>query len=691
MAGGPVPARHERLSVRALLGIEVVCDAFERELRAGRSPDWRAYLARGDGTNREALRAELVALDLTYRREHRTPAGARPEPAAEHGAGPPFTILRELGRGGMGVVYLALDPRLGRHVALKLLREGGVAAPDHVRRFLAEAQAVARMPHPNIVSVFEVGESGGVPFLVLEFVTGGTLAQWAAGRAVPPLQAAVLVEQVARAAHYAHEKGIVHRDIKPQNVLLALDGPEGPVVPKLTDFGLAKLLDSGTEETPTGAVLGTPAYMAPEQVRPDVGAIGPRTDVYALGATLYALLTGGPPFRAATPLATVAQVVADPPVPPRKTRPELPADLEAVCLKCLEKDPARRYATAEELAADLARFRTGRPTRARPVGWTGSAWRTVRRKRRAVATALGAALAAGAAFAVAWSVAPGPVAPGSPDKRADLLRDLDKGEPVELIGDGGEPHWYRWRGMASTLGRSQFGGPSVVFQTTKTTGLELVPDPRRDRYRVTAELRHLTLSSEADEHRKEVGVGRVGLFLAAQSDDCPDGTRFDRYLLLWYTDFLTQRGRPDQRRFACEDRLLAYRKNGPQSDQTIFVEFLFDAWYKVPPNGVGFPSPWRRIVADVSPGGVRVSFESQTGADDPWTVLSQWTVRKEDLRKARSGHENNPKAKTDYPEVVRRLATWSPRMPIGIVASNSAVEVRRVAIEPQPAGGDNAH
>jgi serine/threonine-protein kinase len=286
-----------------------------------------------------------------------------------------YEIVGELGRGGMGVVYRARQQGLGRLVALKLLRWGPDSSPEERARFRQEAEAVARLQHPHVVQIYEIGEQDGRPFLSLEFLEGGSLARQLDGTPRPARTAAGLVETLARAIHAAHRLHIVHRDLKPDNVLLSADG-----TPKIADFGLAKLLDRTQGQTGSGAVMGTPSYMAPEQAFGQSKQIGPAADVYALGAILYELLTGRPPFRAETALDTVRQVVAEEPVPPARLNPRVPRDLETICLKCLQKPPGKRYAAAQDLAEDLHRFLAGEPIRARPVGPLEKALKWVKRR-----------------------------------------------------------------------------------------------------------------------------------------------------------------------------------------------------------------------------------------------------------------------------------------------------------------------
>ncbi len=315
-----------------------------------------------------------------------------------------YEILGELGRGGMGVVYKARHVQLGRIVALKMIRTGAHADADEIGRFLSEAQAVAKLQHPGIVQIFEIGQEAGLPYLSLELVDGDSLAARIAKEPLEPREAAELVEQLAQAMQYAHNQGILHRDLKPANVLLTLDGR-----PKITDFGLAKQLenlDSGA--TQTGTVLGTPSYMSPEQARGDVRELTSATDQYALGAVLYQLLTGRPPFLSAKAVETVLQVIHNEPVPPRQLVPKLPADLETICLKALAKDPQRRYASCTELADDLHRYLRGEPIVARPVGQVERAWRWCRRNPRvAIPTAASILLfliAFGISVTAAWSL-----------------------------------------------------------------------------------------------------------------------------------------------------------------------------------------------------------------------------------------------------------------------------------------------
>ena len=290
------------------------------------------------------------------------PTTAPPE-APRPATVPGYDIVGELGRGGMGVVYRARQVGLDRAVALKMILAGAHAGPEQRARFRTEAAAIARLRHPHIVQVYHVGECDGNLFFAMELVEGGSLAA-AADEPWDPWDAADLVEKLARAVHAVHDEGVVHRDLKPQNVLLDADGE-----PKVVDFGLAKLAGGDrTEATVTGAVLGTPGYMAPEQAEGRTRGVGPHTDVYALGAILYHLLTGRPPFQGETPLSTIRQIVSDDPVPPRERRPDVPADLDAVCLKCLAKDPEERYPSARALANDLRRALDGEPVTARPPG-----------------------------------------------------------------------------------------------------------------------------------------------------------------------------------------------------------------------------------------------------------------------------------------------------------------------------------
>jgi serine/threonine protein kinase/WD40 repeat protein len=274
---------------------------------------------------------------------------------------PGYEVLGELGRGGMGVVYKARQVGLDRLVALKVVLAGAGAGPEDLARFRREAEAVARLRHPNVVEIYQVGETGGLPYFAMELCGGGSLAQQLAGGPLAPRRAAELVETLARAVQAAHEAGVVHRDLKPANVLLAQDG-----TPKVTDFGLAKKLDGTSELTATGAIVGTPSYMAPEQASGDGKRVGPAADVYALGAVLYACLAGRPPFQAGTQVDTLLQVLTDRPVPPGQLRPGVPADLEAICLRCLEKNPGKRFAGAAELADALRRFLDGLPAQVQP-------------------------------------------------------------------------------------------------------------------------------------------------------------------------------------------------------------------------------------------------------------------------------------------------------------------------------------
>ncbi|HEV3256611.1 MAG TPA: serine/threonine-protein kinase, partial [Gemmataceae bacterium] len=377
----------------------------------------RAGPPESDGTARSLLTAWLA---------HETPP-----PLAQLGR---FHILRELGRGGHGIVFLARDPVLHRQVALKVPRPEALIGPDTCRRFLREANAAAGLDHPNLVAVYEAGQVGPLWYIASAYCDGPTLAAWLKDQPVPvpPRTAAQLVASLADAVHHAHSRGILHRDLKPANILLAgvrgqgsgvreesppahscLTPDPSPLtpIPKITDFGLAKLMEGEDwdgltgVQTRTGAIIGTPHYMAPEQAASRPHDIGPHTDVYALGVILYEILAGRRPFEGGQDLEVLRQVVSDEPPRLRRVRRGVPRDLETICLKCLEKEPRRRYPSAAALADDLRRFLEGRPITSRPVSPAGRVWRWCRRNPLVAGlTAAALLLLAGAGITgyVAW-------------------------------------------------------------------------------------------------------------------------------------------------------------------------------------------------------------------------------------------------------------------------------------------------
>jgi WD40 repeat protein len=420
----PHPNPREATDIQLERRVDAICREFESDWRAGRRPAIGDYLGEVAEEGRPILRAELEALESELRQADSAatiasgpqPTSPMPDTASpavhEEATLPPrdqatvdlgssrpaqpdasspdrvryfgdYELLREIARGGMGVVYRARQVSLNRPVALKMILAGQLASDDEVKRFYLEAEAAANLDHPGIVPIYEIGEHDGQHFFSMGFVEGTSLAAKVADGPLPPREAATLIVKVAEAVQFAHEKGVIHRDLKPANVLLDAQGQ-----PKVTDFGLAKKLQADSGLTHTGQVMGTPSYMPPEQA--EGKNVGPSADVYALGAILYCLLTGRPPFQAATPMDTLIQVVGQDPVSVRQLNATVPRDLETICLKCLEKDPRRRYGAARALAEDLNRFLSGEPIVARPVGPAERAAKWVR--RRPVIAALSAAV-----------------------------------------------------------------------------------------------------------------------------------------------------------------------------------------------------------------------------------------------------------------------------------------------------------
>jgi serine/threonine protein kinase/WD40 repeat protein len=378
-------------------------ESYEETLRRGEACSPEQWLL-GQAPVPHELRDRLAELHWL----HCAPLDGAPS-AESHAAIPGYEILELLSHGRMGCVYKARQVKPERIVAVKTLDRGAYVGPDELGRFRKEPEAVARLQHPNIVQIYEMGEHEGRPFFSMEFIDGESLAKALAGKPLLPNRSAKLVETVARAVHYAHQRGVVHRDLKPANILMQqvisrhhstaghqyFDNSHtdqcllaDECCLKITDFGLAKRLDAEIDQTATGAVVGTPSYMSPEQATGQSKDVGPLTDVYALGVLLYELLTGQIPFKGPSVLETLEMIRSQDPVPPGRLQPKLPRDLETICLKCLEKEPAKRYESAQAVADDLERFLQGKPVRARPMGTSSRAWRWCKRNKGSAAAIL---------------------------------------------------------------------------------------------------------------------------------------------------------------------------------------------------------------------------------------------------------------------------------------------------------------
>ncbi len=398
-------ARHPHLAGDPDAILDLIYQEVVLREGAGQKPRLADYAGRFPELA-DALRLQFEVDEALTVEGQQTPASTLPATLSPEGMEDlpkleGVDLLDELGRGAMGVVYRGWQRGAKRPVAVKVL--SGEMPAGRARN---EVEAATRLSHPHIVTVHEVKDLGGRVALVLEYVEGGNLAEKLSGKPQPPRDAAHFIEQVAWAMAYAHGRGVIHRDLKPSNILLS-GGPDAPLAqcqPRIGDFGLAKLVEQSAHLTKTNDVLGTPSYMAPEQAV-SAGQVGPAADIYALGAVLYEMLTGRPPFLGQNLLDTLDQVRRLDPVPPSQLQASCPRDLEVICLKCLHKDPARRYAGARDLAEDLRRFLAGEPIKARPVGWAEWAWKWAKRRPVAAALALFSAAAAVALLAGGYVVA----------------------------------------------------------------------------------------------------------------------------------------------------------------------------------------------------------------------------------------------------------------------------------------------
>jgi serine/threonine-protein kinase len=607
----------------------------------------------------EALEARARALlpDLSVTAVKFAPPA--PPAAAEPALPRPFggyELLARLGGGG-GVVFKARQLGLNRLVALKHLKAGGCAEPEDRARFRTEGEALARVRHANVVQVYEVGEHDGQPYLSMELVEGGSLSRRLLAGRLPEREAAALVRTLARAVHAIHQKGVVHRDLKPGNVLLEADG-----TPKVSDFGLAKLLDSVAEHTQTGTVLGTASYMAPEQAEGRSRHVEPTTDVWALGVILYECLTGRRPFQGASRAATLEEVRRREPVRPWRRRPGLSADLEAVCLKCLEKGPGRRYATAEALAEDLGRWLAGRPTLARPLGWRGRALRALRRHPwwgAAAALALLVTLGAGAGWALRD--------PDRPAKEAE--ERLARGEAVTLIGETGGPRWSRWRAGGPDVQTAPApDGAFTVYSVGSLALLELLRAPRQSHFRFRAEVRH----------RGSNDQGAVGLYFAHATGPSEAG-EVHHYGVLSYNDV-----RDEVAHWHAIFGELLPKEKAPTKNMVCLGPRLYPR--STPPGEVKLPEVratfqfggvagerWRQLVVEVTPEGVEGFFDGDPVGRLP---AARWEG---ECREAVSGmRATQPTALYLHgPD-----PSYTPGGGVGLYVHRGSASFRQVVVEP---------
>jgi hypothetical protein len=479
-------------------------------------------------------------------------------------------LFEQLGVGGMGIVFRARDTVLDRQVALKMMRSGSLASPQEVERFYREARAAARLHHPNIVPIHGIGLHAGLHSFTMDYLPGGSLADHLGKYQADPRAAVALVEKVARAVQSAHEQGIVHRDLKPSNVLLDEHGE-----PMISDFGLAKMIGGATDVTLTGQVVGTPAYMAPEQASGQGSKVTARTDVWGLGVILYEMLVGKRPFLGASSVEMADKIRTTDPTPPRKIRRNLPRDLETIILTCLEKEPARRYASALELANDLRHWLNGEPIAAHPPGWFYRASRVVlRHPTLTVATVLVLTFTL-----LAWLAFRQPTPPPT-------LTD-----PIEFIGESGLLHPHRW--AVGDGSHQVFEDQTLLVQAKpRTVSLfELLDHVPWERYRFTADVQHVDGQN-----------GFIGLYVAHKSHETDQGDEH-WFLTLSFAERALFPPRKEGRKERSEAKFQVHRYRPPGRDRGLYSSTNLVTSHEIYGPQAG---QWRKLSLEVRREHIRV-------------------------------------------------------------------------------------
>ena len=547
---------------------------------------------------------------------------------------PGYEVLEPVGRGGRGIVFKARQLSLDRVVALKVLFDDAILS----RR---EAESAGRLNHPNIVSVFDFGQYAGHCFIAMEYVDGQNLQQNLSQHQFTPRSAAQLIETLARALHTAHQAGIVHRDLKPANILLTTHG-----APKIADFGLAKRLGSSDSVAPRGTIIGTIAYMAPEQAAGLSDQVGVAADIYALGAILYELLAGRSPFRGETFFETLRKVETQQPPSLRRCQPRVPADLETICLKCLEKQPGRRFASAEALADDLRSWLDGEPIESRAAGWSARIWRYAH--QHLVLSATFWLVVLGSCGLVGFRQYTDPDRP----LRA-IETQLRRGERATLIGDKDPPRWSRWSLREGLLHDPEdVGKPFSIRASMDLCLLELLPDPQCSSYRFEAEI----------WHRQGNALSEAGLYFLASKEITPENVEMCFALFTFNDHGPSVRVPPFTFATHSEARfyLRSYQNppgNAPRSGAVRILHY-------VPPREVAVGGNWHKLTIEVNLDTIECFWEGQ----------SLGSVSRAKLMENREG-------------IMRTIdhlqPALSPREAIGLCVANGCASFRNVVVEPQ--------
>jgi serine/threonine-protein kinase len=631
---------------------ESACDRLEAAARA---------IPLAEGLLGQSTLAESAAPPPTPASEARTLGRARQEPPLPAEIGP-YEILGRLGRGGMGVVYKARQRSIKRLVALKMVLAGAHAGSQARARLRTEGQAIARLRHPHVVQIFDFDEHDGMPYYAMEFMEGGSLSAKLSTNPLPPRQAAELVRTLAEAVEYAHQAKVLHRDLKPANILLSTTGE-----PKIADFGLAKLLDSDDGNTLTEMVIGTPSYMAPEQAAGRHNDVGPATDVYSLGAILYETLTGRPPFKESTRTETRRHVVHEPPKPPSQLRRDLPRVLEAICLKCLEKTPARRYASAQALADDLARWLRGEPTVARPLGMPA---RLGRWARRHVVSLAG--------LSVLALLLAGLYLRSSQRYLQQVQAQLARGTPVPLVESTGAPRWYRWRAGES---RSSVGavrdGTFALNTWSNVSLLELLPQLPVENYRFTAQVRH----QNCDQRD-----GYCGVYFGHEGVPATEG-ELQHCLCLYFNDIHASAALFAE--VAAQLRARAPKSGVPLNNQVHLAAQLFCNTVDQPtricriglasgapftPYGLKDDAPWHTVDVLITPDLVRARWDQR--------VVVELTAAEYAIKLDAFLAQRREKFPHETPVLAAAPSRFRARGGLGLLLKSGAATFREVAIVP---------